>query len=751
MAQFDQYFLSDSKQGDEERSHGQASEQVDCYRLLFVDDEPNVLSSLRRTFHRERYEIHCAASAEEALALVRSQHFHLMITDFKMPGMNGADLLRQVRELSPDTMRIMLTGYADTQAVMTAINEGAVYRFILKPWNDDDLRVTVALALEQYELREKNRKLEETTSRQQKDLDVFKKMNQQQRSQLALMLHKHGLLNRQQAQEVYKIQQARKVATIQLLLEKEWVSREKLYKLLRDELLFDEVSLQEFSIEPEALELIPRDVCRAQLLLPLRIKGRRLVLAMADPLNQPLIEELSFAVDLKIEPVLVRVEELEERLGELFGEPSDSLEELESVADTGDAADSIELVIDEDDTDLDLDKLLSDTQQPSAVRVVNAIIMEGLRLGASDIHIQPRTNVVVVRYRIDGVLQDKIRIPATLHMSIVSRIKVMAELDITERRKPQDGRLTVKTPMKIVDLRLSTLRTLNGEKVVMRVLDRNSGIKNIDQLALSDLNRQRLLNVITRPQGIILATGPTGSGKTTTLYAMLQHQATSEKNYVTIEDPVEFYMDMAGQVPVREKVGMDFASVLRAILRQDPDVILLGEIRDRETAEVAFHAAMTGHMVYSTLHTNSAIASVARLMDLGLKPYVVAYGLECVIAQRLVRRLCHHCREACAPDPEVQKLLGPIFATPDLQDYVAKGCDQCHHQGFKGRVALHEVLTVTGAMRHVIASGGSVRDMVAQAESDGLVTLAADVRYRVEVGETCLAEILRVLGSQIDI
>lgn len=748
MSEFDQYFLSSSKQSGEPEPDSPATAQ---YSLLFVDDEPNVLSSLRRTFHRENYAIQCAASAEEALALVRSQHFHLMITDFKMPGMNGADLLREVRDLSPDTMRIMLTGHADTQAVMTAINEGAVYRFILKPWNDDDLRVTVALALEQYELREKNRSLEKTTSRQEKDLNVFRKMNQQQRSQLALMLHKHGLINRQQVQEVYKIQQARKVATIRLLLEKEWVSREKLYSLLRDELLFDEVSLAEFAVDPEALDLIPADVCQGQLLLPLRVRGRRLVLAMADPLNQPLIEELSFAIGLKIEPVLVRVDELEERLGQLFGESREGLEELESVFDANDPGDTIELVIEDDDSDVDLEGLLSDTQQPSAVRVVNAVIMEGLRLGASDIHIQPRTNVVVVRYRIDGVLQDKIRIPSTMQMSIVSRIKVMAELDITERRRPQDGRLTVKTPMKIVDLRLSTLPTLNGEKVVMRVLDRNSSIKNIDQLALSDLNRQRLLNVITRPQGIILATGPTGSGKTTTLYAMLQHQATPEKNYVTIEDPVEFYMDMAGQVPVREKVGLDFASVLRAILRQDPDVILLGEIRDRETAEVAFHAAMTGHMVYSTLHTNSAIASVARLLDLGLKPYVVAYGLECVISQRLVRRLCPHCRESREPDPEVQKLLGPAFASPGLYDHVSRGCDRCHHQGFRGRVALHEVLTVTESMRHVIASGGAVRDMVEQAESDGLVTLAADARYRVEAGETNLSEILRVLGSQIDI
>lgn len=753
MSQFSSYFLAGDKQPDNSEGTGPGdASPVVTYRLLFVDDEPHVLNSLRRVFRKENYEIHCAADGKEALSLIHQQSFHLMITDYKMPGMSGAELLQEVKRIAPQTLRIMLTGQADTQAVMSAINEGAVYRFILKPWNDDELRVTVALALEQFELQKKNRELEHTTSKQQKDLSLFRKMSQQHRSQLALMLHKHQLLNRQQVQEIYKIQQSRKVASIKILMEKQWVTAEALYKLLKEELLFEEVALNEFALDPAVLELVPADLCQSQCLLPLRVNKRRLLLAMADPLNQVLLEEMSFALGMKIDPVLVRIGELEAKLEELYSGTGQTLDDLSGALEqSSDPTDTIELVIEDDDSDVDLDTLLADTQKPSAVRVVNAIIMEALRLGASDIHIQPRATVVVVRYRIDGILQDKIRIPVSLQMAIVSRIKVMSELDITERRRPQDGRITVKSPMKIVDLRLSTLPTLNGEKVVMRVLDRNSSVQNIDNLNLSERNRKRLMNVMTRPQGMILATGPTGSGKTTTLYAMLQHQANSECNYVTIEDPVEFYMDMAGQVPVRERVGLDFPTVLRAILRQDPDVILLGEIRDGETAEVAFHAAMTGHLVYSTLHTNSTIASVARLLDLGLKPYVVAQGLEAVIAQRLVRRVCPECRESVTPDAEVQHLLGPHFATAGVMDSRGAGCEHCHQQGYKGRVGLYEVLSVSDDLRHVISAGGSMREMQHQAELDGLVPLIADARAKVDAGETSLSEILRILGSQISV
>jgi len=452
---------------------------------------------------------------------------------------------------------------------------------------------------------------------------------------------------------------------------------------------------------------------------------------------------------MQVDPVISTVSNVEKKLNELFGEDEATIKDLESIVMGVDPFEGIEVVI-EDDDDESLEDLLSETEQPPAVRLVNAIIIEALRLGASDIHIHPRTNQVVVRYRIDGVLEDKIRIPHNMHMSLVSRIKVMSELDISERRRPQDGRITVKTPLRVVDLRISTLPTLNGEKIVMRVLERNSSVKNLESLGLSEFNAKRLEASINRPQGMILATGPTGSGKSTTLYALLQHNATTEKNYVTIEDPVEFYLDMAGQVSVRDKIGLSFASILRAILRQDPDIILLGEIRDFETAEVALHASLTGHLVFSTLHTNSSVGTIARLLDLGIKPFVAAQALECIIAQRLVRKICVSCREETTPHEEEIYLLGPLFDDPQLKTYSGRGCTQCNN-GYKGRIALYEVLTMTDELRHHIAAGASSKELQEIAMANGLVTLIADAKSSVHKGLTTTYEILRVLGTQIEI
>ncbi|MEW5757362.1 MAG: ATPase, T2SS/T4P/T4SS family [Pseudomonadota bacterium] len=718
------------------------------YRLLFVDDEPNVLRALQRIFRQENYEIVTAPGAQEALALLAQRPCQLIISDFKMPGMHGGELLRKVKELYPDTIRIMLTGHADTTAVMAAIKDGAVYKFILKPWNDDDLRVTVALALEQYDLQHKNRELKEQNQQRAKEIQSLARLAVTNRSQLAILLHKRNLLNDQQLQALYKLQQTHKQPVIKLLLDKQWVTEKQIRDILRKELMIDEVALPEFQIDPGVAALLPRSFCERQLLLPLKQDKRRLMVAMADPMDAGVIDDLGFSLGMQIQPVMADIAAIQAKIQVVHGEEGVDFSELETLVSTVDPYEGIEIVI-EDEDDVALDDLLRDSDEPPAIRLVNAIIIEAVRLGASDIHIQPRTKNIAVRYRIDGVLTDKIQIPLNLLLPLVSRIKVMAELDITERRKPQDGRLTVKTPLRIVDLRISTLPTINGEKVVMRLLDRNASIRTLRQLDFAPTELAKVENVVTKPQGIILTTGPTGSGKTTTLYSLLQHNATSEKNYVTIEDPVEYYLDMAGQVLVKDKVGLDFATVLRAILRQDPDVILLGEIRDFETAEVAFHAALTGHLVYSTLHTNSAVATIARLFDLGLKPYVIATALEAIIAQRLVRRICPDCRTEAPADADTRYRLGPLFEDPSLKIYHGAGCDKCHHSGYRGRIALYEVLIVSEEMRGLIASGAGMQEMHAMTQSLGLRTLLHDAKDKVAQGLTTPAEVLRILGSQI--
>lgn len=718
------------------------------YRILLVDDEVNVIRSLRRVFHDENYKIITASSGQEALNILKKIHCQLMITDYMMPGINGADLLRKVKELYPDMIRIMLTGHADTGAVMAAIKEGAVYKFILKPWNDDDLRVTVALALEQYDLLLKNKNLKKQNRDKTKEIKALTKLTINNRSQLAIMLHKRNMLNDKQVQEIYKQQQVKKIPTIKIILHRGWVTENDIRDRLRKELMIEEVSLDEIQVDPAIAALLTPAFCERQMVLPIAQDNNRLTLVMADPLDMGLVEDLRFSIGMNIYPVMANISDIKAKIKEVYGGGDISLEAYDSIVDSSDPYEGIEVLIDDDD-DLTLDELLQGSDEPPAIRLVNAIILEAIRLGASDIHIHPRAKSIVVRYRIDGVLLDKIQIPHNLHMSLASRIKVMAELDITERRRPQDGRITVKTSMRIIDLRISSLPTINGEKIVMRMLDRNATVHELEDLGFSPGNLAKIKDVVTKPQGIILATGPTGSGKTTSLYSMLNHNADSEKNYVTIEDPVEYYLDSAAQVMVKEKIGLDFATVLRSILRQDPDVILLGEIRDYETAEVTFHAALTGHLVFSTLHTNSAIATIARLFDLGMKPYVVATGLEAIIAQRLVRRICDYCKAPYEASPEQIRKLGPAFTEHAISMYKGTGCEKCNKTGYHGRVGLYEVLIPSEEMRLLISTGASILEIGKQAEKDGITTLLNDARDKVNKGLTTVEEVLRVVGVQL--
>ena len=717
------------------------------YRLMFVDDELGIVKALTRVFRQENYEVVTACSGKEALEKLAEGNVHLVISDFMMPGMNGAELLREIKQRSPDTIRIMLTGHANTDAVMGAINEGAVYKFILKPWNDDDLRVTVALALEQFDLLTRNRALKAENEKKSKEISALNRLTATHRSRLGIMLHKKNLLSAAQLQELSMLQEKRKESLIVLLLEKDWIPERRIREVLKSEMLVEEVQLPEFRIDPVLADLIPHSFCSRQLIVPLKLDGKRLMIAAADPMDEGLLDEVRFTAGLDLNVVTADIAAIRKKIDELYGrDGSVDIKELETLALGPDPYEGIEIVIEDDDL-VSLEDLLRDTEAPPAIRMANAIILEAIRLSASDIHIQPRTRNVVVRYRIDGVLTDKIHIPHQLHSSLVSRLKIMSELDISERRRPQDGRITVKTPMRMVDLRISTLPTINGEKVVMRILDRNSPVHGLEKLGFSIPDLSRVHDMVAKPQGIILATGPTGSGKTTTLYSLLQHDATPDKNYVTIEDPVEYYLDMAGQVLVREKIGLTFPAILRALLRQDPDVVLLGEIRDFETAEVAFHAALTGHLVYSTLHTNSAIATIARLLDLGLKPYVIATALEGIIAQRLVRRICPDCSETVTPDLMLRTRLGPSFGSLK-QVSRGKGCPSCHGSGYKGRIGIYEVLSLDNELRDRIGSGASVLEIQRHVRQKGLRGIAHHAAERVAAGATTLEEILRVLGPQ---
>ena len=718
------------------------------YRLLIVDDEPAILKALARTFRAEAYDVVTAGNSTEALARLQEAPAQVIISDYMMPGMNGAELLKRVKTLYPDTIRIMLTGHADTGAVMGAINEGAVYKFILKPWNDDDLRVTVSLALEQFDLMQKNRALSQENARKSKEISALSRLAVSNRSQLGMMLHKKNLLTSAQLQELTRLQGIHKEPMIKLLLDRGWVTEKALRKILREDLLVEEVSLAEFRVDAAVAELIPRGFCTRQLVVPLKLEGRRLLLAVADPMDAGLIDDVRFTAGLDLKVVMADAGSIRAKIAEIYGDGEGAdIRDLATMVGSVDPYEGIEIVIDDEEV-VPLDELLASTNDPPAIRLANAIILEAMRLGASDIHIQPRTKNVVVRLRIDGVLQDKIQIPHSLHSPLVSRLKIMAELDISERRRPQDGRLTVKSPLRIVDLRISTLPTINGEKVVMRILDRNSAVLSLAGLGFGESGLARVRIMVDKPQGLLLATGPTGSGKTTTLYSLLQANASPGKNYITIEDPVEYYLDSAGQVLVKEKIGLTFPVVLRSILRQDPDVLLIGEIRDLETAEVAFHAALTGHQVLSTLHTNSAMATIARLLDLGLKPFIIASALEGVIAQRLVRRICRHCRQELAADTASAARLGPRFRDNPPASFAGAGCAECDGTGYRGRLALYEILLPDELMRDLIARGASTKELATHARSTGHESLWDDAWGKVARGDTTLTEVLRVLGPE---
>ncbi len=744
MSRFASLFIANSS--DRPQDPPAESRASAPYRILFVDDEPNVLRAMRRIFRRENYTLWTAPTGEDAVDLLKTEGAaHVVISDFRMPGMDGAALLRHVKETYPETIRIMLTGHADVNAIMGAVNDGAVYKFITKPWNDEDLRLTVGLALEQYDLRQENRELKIQADAQKKKIRKLSRFASIQRSQVGRLLVRQRLLDEAQLEKAVALQQKNDALLGDLLIRLGFVDETTIMKTITATLGIQRVNPEEFSVPRELAALVPREICEKSALLPLKRAGQHLIVVMADPTDFTKIDDLKFITGMPVTTVLAAKQQILDKIGEVFGS-EDALEAAMSAVDLGDPTEQIEIVLDEDDEVADVKELLAATDKPPAIRIVNAIISDALRHGASDIHIEPKTKHVLVRYRIDDLLQEKLNFPLNLHLAVVSRIKIMGELDIAERRRPQDGRITVKTSSRIVDMRISTLPTINGEKVVLRVLDKNAAIKGIEELGMSARDLHLTGRFIEQPQGIVLATGPTGSGKTSTLYSLLRYGAKITKNFTTIEDPVEYQMNMAEQVNIRDKIGLNFSQVLRSVLRQDPNVIMLGEIRDKETAEVAFHAALTGHLVLSTLHTNNAIASITRLRDIGLNAYVIADALLGIITQRLVRRICSHCAADVPVDVELVRALK--LEQYGFQTRRGSGCDRCNHTGYKGRIGIFEVLYVDREIKKLIHRDASETELSRLARLAGMKTLIEDAAEKIRDGMTTCEEVIRVLGPK---
>jgi type IV pilus assembly protein PilB len=506
------------------------------------------------------------------------------------------------------------------------------------------------------------------------------------------------------------------------------------------------INLGEVEIDESIIKIIPADVARKYTILPVSKAGARLTIAMVDPTNVFAMDDIKFMTGYNVEPVVTSESSLRDAISKYYGS-THSIELKKVMEDITDTDNADLEVLDEDD-DLDLEELEQQSEEAPVVRLVNIILTDAIKRGASDIHIEPYEKEYRVRYRIDGVLYEMMRPPLKLKEAITSRVKIMAKLDIAEKRLPQDGRIKIKTKLakkvKDLDFRVSVIPAIFGEKIVLRLLDKDNLMLDMTKLGFEEESLRRFEQSIFRPYGMVLVTGPTGSGKTNTLYSALSRINTPETNIMTAEDPVEFNIGGINQVQMKEQIGLNFAATLRSFLRQDPNIILVGEIRDFETAEVAIKAAMTGHLVLSTLHTNDAPSSINRLMNMGIEPFLVASSTHLVAAQRLVRRICSNCKEP--HDVPEQALLNIGFSKDELgalQLFRGRGCDNCSGTGYKGRIGLYEVLEIDEDIKDLILSGASAYELTEKAIENGMLTLRDSGMEKIRKGVTSIEEVMR--------
>ncbi len=527
------------------------------------------------------------------------------------------------------------------------------------------------------------------------------------------------------------------------LAEKQRVPPAEMALALAEYLQMPPMALAHFTLNKMLLDKVPQEVMNRRRVVPVARVGQALTVALADPFDLMVLDELAASTGLRIVPLVAPETEIQMVLDRLTAEASSGLDLEELMKDEGEVQ-----VLEEGKEDQSLDEMLESAEGAPVIRMVNMILLEALRTGASDIHIEPMEKKVRLRYRIDGALVEKPGPPKSLQNAVLSRIKIMSDLNIAERRVPQDGRFNIKALGKEVDLRVSILPTVHGEKVVMRTLDKTSLAPSLSALGLDPVSLSSMEYGIRQPHGIILVTGPTGSGKTTTLYSCLQDLNKTDVNIITCEDPVEYQLPGINQVQVHAKIGMTFASALRSILRQDPDIVLVGEIRDGETAQIALRAALTGHLVLSTLHTNDAPGAVTRLIDMGVEPFMLGSSLILAQAQRLYRKLCNACKRPTEIDPEV--LAGNHIDPHEFDGctvYKAVGCPRCN-KGYKGRGAIMEVFLINDEIRQGILKGLNTSELRELGRKNGMVTLKEAGLARVKEGKTTLEAILEVTGGE---
>ncbi len=526
-----------------------------------------------------------------------------------------------------------------------------------------------------------------------------------------------------------------------VLIELGYINEVQIAEVLTEQLSMKMVDCSTYSPSNEELSLIQKETAMRKFILPLEVKHGMLNVAMANPLDWETIENISFETGLRVRVAISPESNILNAIEQFYGSAKatwDALRELPS-------HDNVEFISEDDnngDQDASMQSLFKNSEAAPIVKLVTAVIAGAVSIGASDIHFEPNKRDVQVRYRIDGALKKVQNYPRQVQDAVVSRIKIISNLDITNRRLPQDGRGALRVENRTVDLRMSTLPSAYGEKVVIRLLDSSVGLIPFDKLGIEDNIAKQLNDIVNLPQGMLLVTGPTGSGKTTSLYSALMTLRNETKNIITLEDPIEYELDGIIQVPIKDSIGFTFASALRSVLRQDPDIVMLGEIRDLETAEIAVRAALTGHFVLSTLHTNDTIATVSRLRDIGLEPFLINSAISGILAQRLLRKICTHCKvEVPPPEEFIRHDVQPITTY-----YKGKGCKSCNQTGYKGRVGVYELLRLNVDLKQLISKGANEDDLWKCAKESGTKTMFDDAWLKVAAGVTTVEEVTSKIG-----
>jgi type IV pilus assembly protein PilB len=574
---------------------------------------------------------------------------------------------------------------------------------------------------------------------------------------LGEILVANSLITAKQLEEALEYQKKTGLKLGQILLEKKYITEKQLLEFLSKQFSIRFVEISKIEISPEIIKIVPEAIARRYTLIPIGKNDNIISVAMVDPLNIVVLDELKLMTGYNIEPVFALEDDILSAIDKYYGTTSSqqALDEIIKKNTLDEEASDISVV--EKKNDEEIVSLENQSDSGPIIKMVNIIISSAIKSRASDIHIEPSYKDTKVRFRIDGVLHIQQTIPKKFHNAIVSRIKIMSNLDISERRVPQDGRIKIKLSEKEIDLRVSILPTIFGEKIVMRILD-SSGLKlKLEELGFEPENLAIFSKCIKAPHGINLITGPTGSGKSTTLYSALSTLNSPDVNISTIEDPVEYNLDGINQVNVNPDVGLTFASGLRAFLRQDPDIIMVGEIRDFETMSIAINAAMTGHLVFSTLHTNDAAGAITRIGMMGIEPFLTSSTLLMVVAQRLVRTICKYCKEAYEVDPNLiiklgasQTIIEPNIKNGKLVIYKGRGCDKCFGTGYKGRIGIHEILEVTDPIRELIVDKAPSTKIKEVARKNGMITLRESALRKLMNGITTVEEVIRVTGSDVD-